>query len=176
MAHISRKITINHHASSTLPKVNAELQFDEIGFVLDASQYRDAISMVDMYHFYLRQYQYRKFRPAQLASPSPHPSGTIDEDDVVLVGQAMEADEKKRKDRAKLLLRFAMDAIRSEVHDRRRRWTWEFFMERRDDRKRYVGLYKRRESIPTLSPTVSFYILRVITLTFNYLRLASIRI
>lgn len=134
--------------------MNAELQFDEIGFVLDASQYRDAISMVDMYHFYLRQYQYRKFRPAQLAS---EPSGSSDEDDVLLVGQATEADGNKRKERARLLLRFALDAIQSEVHDRRRRWTWECFRERRDDRRRYVELYKKRESNPTLSPTVRFY-------------------
>jgi hypothetical protein len=47
-----------------------------------------------------------------------------------------------------------MDAIQSEVHDRRRRWTWEFSKERRDDRKRYVGLCKRRESVPP-SPSVS---------------------
>lgn len=136
--------------------MNAELQFDEIGFVLDASQYRDAISMVDMYHFYLRQHQYRKFRPAQLAFPSSHPSGSTDEGDAVLIGYGMETDGDKRKERAKLLLRFAMDAIHSEVHDRRRRWTWEFLRERRDDRKRYVELYKRRESVPSLSPGVSF--------------------
>ena len=158
MSDISRKITINHRASSTIPKVNAELQFEEIGFILDASQYRDAISMVDMYHFYLRQYQYRKFRPAQLA-PSSNPSGSMDDGDAVLVGQTVETDENLRKERARLLLRFAMDAIRSEVHDRRRRWTWEFFKERRDDRKRYVELCKRRESVSPPSPSVSSIII-----------------
>jgi hypothetical protein len=113
-------ITINHRTSSTVPKVNAELQFDEIGFVLDARQYRDAISMVDMYHFYLRQHQYHKFRPAQLAFPSSHPSGSINEGDMVLIGCSMETDGDKRKERAKLLFRFAVDAIRSEVHDHQR--------------------------------------------------------
>lgn len=109
--------------------MNADLQFDEIGFVLDASQYRDAISMIDMYHFYLRQYQYRKFRPAALAEPpAPH------EDDAVMIGQADELDEEKRRERAKQMMRFALDAISSEVHERRRRWTWEFFRERREFR------------------------------------------
>jgi vacuolar protein sorting-associated protein 13A/C len=104
-----------------------ELNFDEIGFVLDDNQYRDAISMVDMYHFYLRHYQYRKFRP----------------DDATLAAN-----------RPRAMLHFAGNAIMNEVHEKRRRWTWEYFRERRDDRRRYVELYKRRESTPTLSPQV----------------------
>lgn len=110
--------------------------------------------MVDMYHFYLRQYQYRKFRPAVLADPP----NTSEEEDAVVLGVRSENDASKRRERARLLLRFAVEAILSEVHERRRRWTWEFFEERRDDRKRYVELYKKRESAPapSLSPSVSF--------------------
>ncbi|KAF8311204.1 hypothetical protein DL93DRAFT_2229838 [Clavulina sp. PMI_390] len=141
------RITINHRASSEVPKIDAELTFDEIGFVLDSSQYRDAISMVDMYHFYLRQYQYRKYRPAALADPASTEPNRED-GDAVLVGQSIDPDEGKRRERARLMLRFACDAIRSEVHDRKRRWTWEYLRERRDDRRRYVELYKRRESAP----------------------------
>lgn len=35
------------------------LLFDELGFVLDDEQYRDALLMVDLFHFYLRQQQVR---------------------------------------------------------------------------------------------------------------------
>lgn len=39
------------------PKFDVQLMFEEIGFILDDHQYRDIISMVDMYHFFLRQQQ-----------------------------------------------------------------------------------------------------------------------
>lgn len=34
-----------------------QLIFDEIGVVLDRDQYRDILSLLDMYHVYLRQHQ-----------------------------------------------------------------------------------------------------------------------
>jgi vacuolar protein sorting-associated protein 13A/C len=40
-----------------MPKNDIQLFFDEIGFDLDDLQYRDAISLLDMYQFYLRRYQ-----------------------------------------------------------------------------------------------------------------------
>lgn len=112
--------------------MDVELNFDEIGFLLDGDQYRDAISMVDMYHFYLRQYQYRRFRPSI--------------DDVgVMINKNGEEDERRAKARA--MLKFACRAISTEVHERRRRWTWEYIRERRDDRKKYISLFKKRESL-----------------------------
>lgn len=39
------------------PHYDIHLFFDEIGVSLDDNQYRDAISLVDMYHVYLRQHQ-----------------------------------------------------------------------------------------------------------------------
>lgn len=39
------------------PRFDVQLLFDEIGVLLDDNQYRDAISLVDMYHFYARQHQ-----------------------------------------------------------------------------------------------------------------------
>lgn len=50
---------MNPKFDSQTPKNDMQLLFDEIGFVIDDDQYRDAISMVDMYHFYLRQQQVR---------------------------------------------------------------------------------------------------------------------
>lgn len=48
---------MHNNLSKDIPKFDIELLFDEIGVLLDDNQYRDAISLVDMYHFYTRQHQ-----------------------------------------------------------------------------------------------------------------------
>lgn len=40
--------------STEVAKTEAQVFFDEIGFVLDNDQYRDALSMLDLFHFYTR--------------------------------------------------------------------------------------------------------------------------
>lgn len=111
------KITMNRTLDNKTPKFDVQLLFEEIGFILDDHQYRDIISMVDMYHFFLRHQQYRRLRPS---------------------------DEQIAKNKARAMLKFAGQAILDQVHDRRKRWTWKHFEERRDDRKRYVGLYRKK--------------------------------
>ena len=111
------KITMNRTLDNKTPKFDVQLLFEEIGFILDDHQYRDIISMVDMYHFFLRHQQYRKLRPS---------------------------DEQIAKNKARAMLKFAGQAILEQVHDRRKRWTWGHFQERRNDRKRYVELYRKK--------------------------------
>ena len=48
---------MNHKLDKETPRFDVQLSFDEIGVLLDDNQYRDAISLVDMYHFYTRQHQ-----------------------------------------------------------------------------------------------------------------------
>jgi hypothetical protein len=48
---------MNHKLDKDTPRFDVQLLFDEIGVVLDDNQYRDAISLVDMYHVYMRQHQ-----------------------------------------------------------------------------------------------------------------------
>lgn len=110
------RVIYNHKIDQETPQFDAQVLFDEFGFVIDDDQYRDTLSMVDLFHFYTRTTEYRKFRPPErLLLESP----------------------------AKARWRFACDAIRSEVHDRNRRWSWGFLAERRDDRKKYVELYTK---------------------------------
>jgi vacuolar protein sorting-associated protein 13A/C len=54
---IALQIIMNHKSDKDTPRFDVQLLFDEIGVVLDDSQYRDAISLVDMYHVYVRQHQ-----------------------------------------------------------------------------------------------------------------------
>lgn len=105
------RVKINNKSTKDVPRFDVQLLFDEIGVLLDDNQYRDAISLVDMYHFYTRQHQYHKFRPAI---------------------------EEFEKSRPRALWKFAATAILDEVHQKHREWTWDYFKERRDDRHRYV--------------------------------------
>ncbi|KAJ1311503.1 hypothetical protein OPQ81_009990 [Rhizoctonia solani] len=113
------RITMNTKFDSTTAKNDIQLLFDEIGFVIDDNQYRDVISMVDMYHFYLRQQQYRAHRPSE---------GELGDN------------------KARAMLRFAGKMILKEIHEKNYKWTWEYFAKRRDDRKEYVRLFKKKES------------------------------
>lgn len=48
---------MNHKSDKDTPRFDVQLLFDEIGVVLDDNQYRDVISLLDMYHVYMRQHQ-----------------------------------------------------------------------------------------------------------------------
>ena len=53
--------------------------------------------------------------------------------------------EAPLENRPRALLTFAGNAILDSVRERKRRWTWAFFAERRDDRRRYVKLFKKKQ-------------------------------
>jgi len=111
------RLILNKHFDANNPKTIATLLFDELGFVFDDEQYRDALLMVDLFHFYLRHQQYRKFRPQYV---------TV-------------------KENPRAWLQFAGECILSEIRERNKKFTWEYFAERRDDRRLYVKLYKDKQ-------------------------------
>ncbi|KAI3625696.1 hypothetical protein CBS9595_001057 [Malassezia furfur] len=113
------KLVIRHHATKEEPAIDAQLAFDQIGFTLDDEQYRDGICMMDLFHFYARQAQYRAFRPS-----------------------AAQLEEN----RPRALFQFAAKAIVNEVHQKHRVWSWDYFKERRDMRREYVRLFKSVEA------------------------------
>lgn len=111
------RVTVNHKVDPRTARFDVQLLFDEIGIALDRDQYRDVLSLLDMYHVYLRQHQYRVYRPS---------------------------DEELNVNSAKARLQFAGNAILGEVKEKNRKWTWECFAERRDDRIRYVALFQKK--------------------------------
>ena len=98
------------------PKVKARLLFNELGFLLDDSQYRDILMLVDLFHYFIRHQEYRKHQPK--VSPKEAP---------------------------KEWLRFAGKAILDRIHDKHHRWSWAYFAERRDDRRAYIALFKKKK-------------------------------
>ncbi|KAJ6262787.1 Vacuolar protein-sorting-associated protein [Drechslerella dactyloides] len=109
--------------SHDTPKLKARMLFDEIGFVLDEHQYRDSLMLIDLFHFYIRHQQYKKFRPKV----------TLKED-------------------TRAWLRFAITAVRNEIHEKNKKWTWGYFKERRDDRLKYIRLFKKKKKSEPLPP------------------------
>ena len=109
------RLVLNNVASKDTPKTDAELLFKELAFTLDEYQYRDALSMLDLFHFYTRQNRYRKYRPPQ---------------------------KQLEQNKNRALFKFAQEAILQEVKERHRKWTWDYFRQRRDDRKLYVYAFK----------------------------------
>lgn len=105
------------------PKMKARLLFNELGFVLDDEQYRDALMLIDLLHFFMRHQEYRKWQPSR--SPKEDP---------------------------KAWLQFAGKAVLERIHDRNKRWSWAYFKERRDDRKRYIALFKKKKKEEKLTP------------------------
>ncbi|KAI2622272.1 vacuolar protein sorting-associated protein 13 [Xylaria nigripes] len=112
------KIELDKSGDTYTPKFKANLLFDEIGVVLDDDQYRDALMMADLFHYFIRHQEYKRFQPKGV-TPMEDP---------------------------RAWLKFVGNAVLSKIHDRNRRWTWDYFRERRDDRLRYIDLFKRKAS------------------------------
>ena len=105
------------------PRVKARLLFQELGFILDDEQYRDALMLVDLFHYFLRHQEYKKLEPKSTPKEDP-----------------------------KAWLRFAFKAVHSKIHERERKWSWDYFKERRDDRLRYIELFKKKKKDEKLTP------------------------
>ncbi|OAG41339.1 hypothetical protein AYO21_04502 [Fonsecaea monophora] len=98
------------------PKTKARLLFQELGFIIDDEQYRDALMLVDLMHYFVRHHEYKKDAPKE--SPKENP---------------------------RAWLKFAGNAVLTKIHERNRKWTWEYFKERRDTRLKYIDLFKKKK-------------------------------
>ncbi|KAF8168100.1 vacuolar protein sorting-associated protein 13 [Crassisporium funariophilum] len=119
------KIIVNHNVDRQTPRFDVQLSFEEIGIALDDDQYRDVISLVDMYHVYLRKRQYGKYRPSVTEFTANAP---------------------------RALLKYSVDAILEGVREKNRKWTWKYFAGRRDDRNSYVELFQKKLLSPLVGP------------------------
>ncbi|KKZ60828.1 hypothetical protein EMCG_04514 [[Emmonsia] crescens] len=117
-------LEIDKTGRSDRPRIKARLLFDELGFVLDEDQYRDVLMLVDLFHYFVRHQEYKQHQP-----------------------------KVRPKEDPRAWLQFAANSVLSKIHERNRRWTWDFIKERRDDRIAYINLFKKKKRDETLSPT-----------------------
>ncbi|KAH7346737.1 putative vacuolar protein sorting-associated protein 13 [Rhexocercosporidium sp. MPI-PUGE-AT-0058] len=134
------KIEMDKSGKIDRPHIKAGLIFDEIGLVLDDDQYRDALMMVDLFHYFIRHQEYKKLQPKGV-TPKEDP---------------------------RAWLKFAGNAILSKIHDRNRRWSWAFFKERRDDRIRYIELFKKKKKAEAPLPAEEATELEKLEWKLNY--------
>ncbi|KAA1090635.1 hypothetical protein PGT21_008107 [Puccinia graminis f. sp. tritici] len=109
------KLILRKHPTNELAKINCELTFEELAFLIDADQYRDALSCLDLFHFYTRHREYLRFRPSE---------------------------QDMTDNKAKALWSFALAVTKHEVHQKAYKLSWDYLRQRRDDRKMYIGLFK----------------------------------
>ncbi|KAJ1653989.1 Vacuolar protein sorting-associated protein 13 [Dispira simplex] len=115
------RLILNKKFTPITPKSTATFLFDQLAFVLDEIQYKDLLLLVSSFDYSIRQHRYLKFRPPAHITISDNP---------------------------RQWLQFAIECVLSEVRERRRRWTWDYFKERRKDRQRYMRLYRELQANP----------------------------
>lgn len=115
-------IEIDKTGKPDKPKIRARLLFQELGFILDEEQYRDALMMVDLFHYFIRHQEYKKLQPKSTPKEDP-----------------------------KAWLHFAFTAVHSKIQERNRRWTWDYMRERRDTRLRYIEIFKKKKKEEKIS-------------------------
>ena len=108
-------ITLNKDPSE--PATNAQLVFEDLGFVFDNEQYRDIILVAEEFRKYQQIMEYVRLRPKVPVEKDP-----------------------------KAWFKYAGDVILKQVRDNRKQWTWNYILERRQDKLRYIELYKKRET------------------------------
>lgn len=111
------RVVLRNNATRDTPRFDIQLVFPEIGVLLDDHQFKDIISLLETIPLLRRKSRFAKYRRP----------------------------EEFKENRPRALLTFAGTAILDSVRERRRRWTWAFFAERRDDRRRYVELFKGKQ-------------------------------
>ncbi|EEH20971.2 hypothetical protein PABG_03202 [Paracoccidioides brasiliensis Pb03] len=119
-------LEIDKTGRSDRPRIKARLLFDELGFVLDDNQYRDALMLVDLFHYFIRHQEYKQYQP-----------------------------KVRPKEDPRAWLQFAANSVLSKIHERNQRWTWDYIRQRRDDRIAYIKHFKmkKRDEVMSQSDT-----------------------
>lgn len=108
---------ITLNKGSSGPDTKAQLDFENLGFVFDNEQYRDIILIAEEFRKYKQILEYVNFRPKITVQKDP-----------------------------KAWFKYAGNVILKQVRDKDKQWSWKYILERRQDKLRYIELYKLRES------------------------------
>lgn len=109
-------IEMDKTGKTDVARIKTRLFFDELGFMLDEDQYRDSLMLIDLFHSFIRHQEHKKYQP-----------------------------KSRPKEDPRAWFQFVGNAVLDKIKDRNRRWTWAYFRERRDDRRRYIELFKKRK-------------------------------
>lgn len=119
------RITLNKDISVG-PKTKAQLLFDELAFIFDSEQYRDMLWLAELFEVYQRTREFKQFRPTFPVKKDP-----------------------------KAWFKYAANVVLKQVQQKRQGWTWEYILNRRNDRIRYVQLFKKKTLGQQMTPQES---------------------
>ncbi|KAI8897799.1 hypothetical protein BC833DRAFT_643759 [Globomyces pollinis-pini] len=108
------KLTWVKTLDTSKPRCDLNMDFDDLAFNLDDHQYATFMTIFGTLTRQSLAYPYRKYRPPKAITPKLDP---------------------------KAWFQYAGKCVLSDISAKRKQWTWEFFKERRDSRKRYIELY-----------------------------------
>lgn len=111
------KVAVNPCLTDTTPRLNSTLAFEDLRFALDDKQFHGLVSMVDTYHFSVRQAEYLQYRPSK---------------------ETLKANPGRPR------LAFYIDIILRPIQERNSKFTAAFMKERRGNRQLYQALYTRK--------------------------------
>jgi hypothetical protein len=114
---VTCRVRLNTVLTTTpgVPKVDASLAVEGLDVELQRRQYHQAVMMVGGFAAMVKAEPYRPLRPPPGSSP---------------------------REESRRWWKFAIAAVRSDVHEQRARWTWARLAERRAARTAYVRLYQ----------------------------------
>ncbi|KAI9034346.1 hypothetical protein DFJ74DRAFT_600747 [Hyaloraphidium curvatum] len=101
-----------------------DFEFNEFALVLDNNQYSSVMLLLGGFTAFTIAQRYRALHPPRGVTPKMDPGAWI---------------------------RFAGKAVLFDIHERNRKWTWDFIRERRDDRVAYLRLWRKVKTGAVLS-------------------------
>ncbi|KAJ3205144.1 hypothetical protein HDU82_005381, partial [Entophlyctis luteolus] len=113
------KVKINKSPSTAIPQYHASMEFNEFGFVIEDRQYSSFLALARSFAMFIKSQKYRRFRPPRGVPPSADPIAWF---------------------------KYAGTCVLFDIQEKRKKWRWDYFAERRDDRIRYIRLYKLSKS------------------------------
>ena len=108
------KVVIAEFPEHGQARYNTGLEFEDLAFCLDDEQYSSIFALLDSLNLSLKATPYRHLRPPFSSSPKLEP---------------------------RIWFQYAAKCILFDVHNQRIKWTWEYFKERRNDRKLYIDSF-----------------------------------
>lgn len=109
------QLALNKKPTEKKPKRKLELIFDELGFVFDSDQYRDALWTAELFRLYMKTKDFKKYRP----------KSTIQED-------------------PRAWLNYATKIVLDQILKKKREGDWNYIEQFIETRKTYAKLYVKK--------------------------------
>jgi len=122
---VTLKIELNRNLNmdERVPKMKVFCQFEKVSFVIEENQYQTILKLLTTIGNYAQEIKYLKYRPKQRPTKDP-----------------------------RAWWRYAGDVYRESIREKIQQRSWNFIQKRRHNRKEYINLFKKLQSVEWLDP------------------------